>query len=65
MDPSQFEGITVIMDKTANETALLKDIAHVVVKGRNLSVGVYEADVCAHLPPLLLLRREDRKELTL
>lgn len=45
-DLSPFEGVIVIMDKTTNETALLKDIAHVVVKGRNLSVGVYEADVC-------------------
>lgn len=46
VDPNQFEGVTVMMDKAANETVLLKDIAHVVVKGRNLSVGVYEAGVC-------------------
>lgn len=58
VDPSLFEGVTVIMDKTTNETVLLKDIAHVVVKGRNLSVGVYEADVC---PSIHLLNCADEK----
>lgn len=44
-DPSQFEGMTVSLDKATNESSLLRDIAHVVVKGRNISVGVYEATV--------------------
>lgn len=61
VDPNQFEGVTVIMDKVANETVLLKDIAHVVVKGRNLSVGVYEAAVCFPASYLLYRGGTDRE----
>lgn len=57
VDPSQFEGVTVIMDKDAGGEVLLKEIAHVVVKGRNLSIGVYEAAVCSPASYLLTTQK--------
>ncbi|TGZ83385.1 ribosome recycling factor [Ascodesmis nigricans] len=41
-DPSFLENLEVLLDKTTNDKAMVKDIAHVVVKGRGLAVTVYE-----------------------
>jgi ribosome recycling factor len=44
-DPGLLEGLSVVVDKAAGTTAPLKDVAHVVTRGRGLAVTVYEATV--------------------
>ncbi|KAF8543464.1 ribosome recycling factor-domain-containing protein [Trichophaea hybrida] len=42
-DPGLLEGLSVVLDKAQGTTAPLKDVAHVVTRGRGLAVTVYEA----------------------
>ncbi|KAA8894263.1 ribosome recycling factor-domain-containing protein [Sphaerosporella brunnea] len=42
-EPSLLEGLPVTLDKAAGSSAPLRDVAHVVSKGRGLAVTVYEA----------------------
>ncbi|KAL7270578.1 ribosome-recycling factor [Rhizina undulata] len=42
-DPGVFEALEVVLDKGSTEKSLLKDVAHVVPKGRALAITVYEA----------------------
>jgi ribosome recycling factor len=44
-EPKLLEGLTVQLDKAAGSSAPLRDVAHVVSKGRGLAVTVYEAAV--------------------
>lgn len=44
-DPSTLESIQVVLDKSTGASASLRDIAHVLPKGRSLVVNVYEAAV--------------------
>lgn len=46
-DPSILEGLDVVVDKAQGDAVPLRDVAHVVTKGRGLAVTVYEAAVCA------------------
>jgi len=42
-DPGILEALEVVVDKSMHTAVLLKDVAHVVTKGRALAVTVYEA----------------------
>ncbi|KAI5846873.1 ribosome recycling factor-domain-containing protein [Tricharina praecox] len=42
-DPSILEGLDVVVDKAQGDAVPLRDVAHVVTKGRGLAVTVYEA----------------------
>jgi len=44
-EPSILEELRVVVDKAKGDTVPLKDVAHVVTKGRGLAVTVYEAAV--------------------
>jgi ribosome recycling factor len=44
-DPGILEALEVVVDKSTHTAVLLKDVAHVVTKGRALAVTVYEAAV--------------------
>lgn len=44
-NPKLLENVKVLIDKNAKTEALLKEVGHVVTKGRALAVTVYEAEV--------------------
>ena len=44
-DPALLEGLAVMLDKAAGVSAPLREVAHVVTKGRGLAVTVYETAV--------------------
>jgi hypothetical protein len=45
-DPGILENLDVVVDKNAHTKMKLKDLAHVVTKGRALVINVYEEGVC-------------------
>lgn len=49
VDPALYENIQVVIDREGAKVSL-RDIAHVVAKGRSVVVGVYEEDVSLPLP---------------
>ncbi|CUS07348.1 unnamed protein product [Tuber aestivum] len=48
-DPGILENIQVVLDKSNGASASLRDIAHVLPKGRSLVVSVYEAANVKHV----------------
>ena len=44
-DPAMLEGLSVVVDRASGSSVPMRDVAHVVARGRALAVTAYEAAV--------------------